>query len=238
MKIEVELKKKYFFSLLAVLIILSGSLIVYAYNSSPVDPSKFGHSANEVEVTLANGLIVNLGDAIENNIIINNLSSISDGLGNIHCSEGQMLVFELGSWTCFDAPASTTQNVTIKKFAKVYDCSWASCDSGQFLVGYSLGSCKAQAKNTTSVQVLEGGHCSSDYCYNIQIACSNTNETIQQYTSGGLYGQCLASSAGIASSARFPASISANICNCPSGFSIIRTGDFGTSSRAYSCYKN
>lgn len=68
MKIEVNLKKKYFFSLLTVLIVLSGALIVYAYNSSPADASKFGHSANELEVNIG-GTNYTLQQAISQGLI-------------------------------------------------------------------------------------------------------------------------------------------------------------------------
>lgn len=71
MKIEVNLKKKYFFSLLTILIVLSGALIVYAYNSSPGNASTFGHSANEIEVTLPNGNVVTLDYAVRNGLLGN-----------------------------------------------------------------------------------------------------------------------------------------------------------------------
>jgi hypothetical protein len=79
MKIEVDLKKNYFFSLLAVLIVLSGALIVYAYNSSPGDASKFGHSANELEVNIG-GVNYTLQQAISSGLLGNGSGGSSNAL--------------------------------------------------------------------------------------------------------------------------------------------------------------
>lgn len=82
MKIEVDLKKNYFLTLLAVLIVLSGALFVYAYNSNPGNPGTFGHSANELEVNIG-GTLYKLQDAIDAHLIGGAASTISFYAGTV-----------------------------------------------------------------------------------------------------------------------------------------------------------
>ncbi len=49
MKIEVNIRKKYFFIIISTLLVLSGLFAVYAYKSNPANPAVFGHTANEIE---------------------------------------------------------------------------------------------------------------------------------------------------------------------------------------------
>ena len=51
MKIEVNISKKYFFIILASILIAAGVFVVYAYGSGP--PSVIGHTGTEVDVTIA-----------------------------------------------------------------------------------------------------------------------------------------------------------------------------------------
>jgi hypothetical protein len=67
MKIEVNVEKKYFFGILAAVIILAGIIFGYAYGGS--QPQVMGHSAGELDIILANGSTVNLQTAITNNWI-------------------------------------------------------------------------------------------------------------------------------------------------------------------------
>lgn len=111
MKIEVNLKKKYFFTLLAVLIVLSGALVVYAYNSSPANPATFGHSANELEVTLPNGNNVTLDYAVRNGLLGNS----SSGAGTV----------SLGSCknACFSSGSGCDANFSSNADPKIFDCN-------------------------------------------------------------------------------------------------------------------
>src|SRR3989344_2362502 len=59
MKIEVNVKKRYFFALLGILLVLGGVFAVYAYNSNPPNPRVFGHTINEVD-----GITCNSGQAV------------------------------------------------------------------------------------------------------------------------------------------------------------------------------
>ena len=63
MKIEVNVRKKYFLTILATILVLAGGIVVWAYNSNPAEPAKFGHTANEVHVTVG-GQTLGLQDAI------------------------------------------------------------------------------------------------------------------------------------------------------------------------------
>jgi hypothetical protein len=67
MRIEVNIKKKYFFSILAVVLLIGAGLFVYAFGGN--SPQIMGHSAGELEITLANGTTVNFQTAITNNLI-------------------------------------------------------------------------------------------------------------------------------------------------------------------------
>ncbi len=49
MKLEVNIRKKYFFVIISTLLVLSGIFAVWAYRSNPANPSVFGHTANEIE---------------------------------------------------------------------------------------------------------------------------------------------------------------------------------------------
>lgn len=49
MKIEVEIGKKYFIGIVAVMLIIAGTFFVVSYNSVPANPAVFGHSADEIE---------------------------------------------------------------------------------------------------------------------------------------------------------------------------------------------
>jgi hypothetical protein len=48
MKIEVEIKKKYFLTIVGIILLLGVAGIGVAYNSNPADPAVFGHSADEI----------------------------------------------------------------------------------------------------------------------------------------------------------------------------------------------
>ena len=68
MKILVNINKKYFFGILVAMFLLIGVLVAFAYDSSfksnDVSPSVAGHSANEVNVKLSDG-VMSLQQAIE-----------------------------------------------------------------------------------------------------------------------------------------------------------------------------
>jgi hypothetical protein len=76
MKIEVNLRKKYFFSLLTILVIISGLFAVYGYNRSSGDPATMGHTSNELEVNIS-GTIYTLQDAINQGKLTGSASTIS-----------------------------------------------------------------------------------------------------------------------------------------------------------------
>lgn len=63
MKIEVNLEKKYFYSILAVIIIVGGVFVVNAYGTN--NPQVFGHSSGEVDVVVE-GTTKTLQNAIDN----------------------------------------------------------------------------------------------------------------------------------------------------------------------------
>jgi len=54
MKIEVNIEKKYFFTILVTLLIIGAGIFVYAFNSNPLQsanaPATFGHSGDETQV--------------------------------------------------------------------------------------------------------------------------------------------------------------------------------------------
>jgi len=66
MKLEVNIKKKYFFTILASVLILVAIIGTVAYGTN--NPSVFGHSAGEVEVTIG-GNNYTLQEAITQNLI-------------------------------------------------------------------------------------------------------------------------------------------------------------------------
>lgn len=66
MKLQVNLRKRYFVVFLAVALVLGGSLLAYAYGTS--SPSTFGHSAGEVDVTIGDTKYT-LQKAIDDNLI-------------------------------------------------------------------------------------------------------------------------------------------------------------------------
>ena len=56
MKIEVNITKKYVFIILGILLILTASVVVYAYGTS--NPAVFGHSGGEIEWPTGNYCII------------------------------------------------------------------------------------------------------------------------------------------------------------------------------------
>jgi len=76
MKIEVNLQKKYFFAILSAAVILAAVFGVYAYGTS--NPAVFGHTAEELAITLPNGSTSTLQQAITNNYIGGGGSSVSN----------------------------------------------------------------------------------------------------------------------------------------------------------------
>lgn len=59
MKININLEKKYAFLILGAVLLLAGVFAVWAYNSNPANPSKLGHTLNEVDgITCAAGQAV------------------------------------------------------------------------------------------------------------------------------------------------------------------------------------
>lgn len=75
MKIEVNVKKKYFFSILAAILIVGGILAVYAY----VNPAtKVGHDISEIDPVALNGFVVNATNvSIRNGLIDDYIASLS-----------------------------------------------------------------------------------------------------------------------------------------------------------------
>lgn len=62
MKIEVNVRKRYFFAILGVVLLLGIIGVVYAFGTN--NPAVFGHSAGEIEVILTDGSVTTLNDAI------------------------------------------------------------------------------------------------------------------------------------------------------------------------------
>ncbi len=62
MKFEVNISKRYFFAILSSILILAGTLVVYAYGTGP--GNVLGHTGNELDVTIA-GQPYNLQQAID-----------------------------------------------------------------------------------------------------------------------------------------------------------------------------
>jgi hypothetical protein len=85
MKIEVNLSKRFILKFLILIVIFAGVLLVYAYNSAvyPNPPNisynnsyksasqaeLFGHTSDEVNIRLKNGIVMTLQDAIDSGII-------------------------------------------------------------------------------------------------------------------------------------------------------------------------
>lgn len=67
MKLEVNIQKRYAFFIFTGILILASVFAVYAYKSGQA-PNVFGHSAEEVEITLGNGSVVNLQQLIANGL--------------------------------------------------------------------------------------------------------------------------------------------------------------------------
>jgi len=67
MKVELNIEKKYFFAILSTAVIFAAVIGVYAYGTST--PSVFGHTAEELAITLPNGSTSTLQQAITNNYI-------------------------------------------------------------------------------------------------------------------------------------------------------------------------
>ncbi|MEK6888931.1 MAG: hypothetical protein AABW80_02375 [Nanoarchaeota archaeon] len=81
MKIEVNVRKRYFFTAVSVLLILSVIGIGVAYNANQQGgiPAVFGHSADEVEITLPDGTVTNLSTAISTGKIITSSTGAESG---------------------------------------------------------------------------------------------------------------------------------------------------------------
>jgi hypothetical protein len=66
MRIEVNIEKKYFFGLLLIGLMVVGFVGVYAYNSVPANPSKMGHSVDEMDwskrIAMVNATKICLGN--------------------------------------------------------------------------------------------------------------------------------------------------------------------------------
>lgn len=62
--IKLSFSNKTFYTLIGVLAVLIISGIVYAYNSSPANPSVFGHTVNEIEFIKEDGSTQSLADYI------------------------------------------------------------------------------------------------------------------------------------------------------------------------------
>src|SRR3989338_938613 len=71
MKIEVNIKKKYFFAVFGAILLAVAVIGVRAYNPLGIggNPSTFGHSADELAITLPNGSVTTLSQAITNNYL-------------------------------------------------------------------------------------------------------------------------------------------------------------------------
>lgn len=100
MKIEVNITKTKLFVLIISLFVLGGMIFAFAYGTN--NPQVFGHSANEVEITLANGTVTNLQQAISNNLFndgqqINFISPVIVTANNTGIGR---------SWTTYDASSS------------------------------------------------------------------------------------------------------------------------------------
>ncbi|MBX4211941.1 hypothetical protein KW787_00595 [Candidatus Pacearchaeota archaeon] len=63
MKIEVKIEKRYALLIIGLLLVFGGVFAVYAFNSNPANPSKLGHSADEVQGTVVGGGMA-FGDAL------------------------------------------------------------------------------------------------------------------------------------------------------------------------------
>lgn len=66
MKIEINVSNKVFYSLILIMVLVTG-VGVYAYNSGK-NPSSFGHSGEEIEVTLPDGQKIKLNDFVSNTL--------------------------------------------------------------------------------------------------------------------------------------------------------------------------
>jgi len=99
MKIEVNLEKKYFLAILSAVVILAAVFGVYAYGTNT--PSVFGHSAGELAITLSNGSVTNLQNAITNNYIGGGGSAwrsvdLADTISKFNVQCAYMAVLKLG----------------------------------------------------------------------------------------------------------------------------------------------
>src|SRR3989344_5766094 len=98
MKIAINISKKYFFLILAGILILAGVIAVYAYNSGR-SPSVFGHSAEELEVNIS-GSPMTLQYAIDNNLI----GGSSSPIGKFGIIYSQNVTISFGGECGYDYP--------------------------------------------------------------------------------------------------------------------------------------
>ena len=90
MKVELNIEKKYFFAILSSVIILAAVFGVYAYGTNT--PSVFGHSAGELAITLSNGSVTSLQNAITNNYIGGGGGAGSTNVYNIGNISGNVFI--------------------------------------------------------------------------------------------------------------------------------------------------
>lgn len=99
MKIVVNIKKSYFFAIIAVLLIIGIVGIGYAYNSGRA-PSQFGHSSEEIEVNIPGVGVRTLNDAIQGGLIggsggtleVMKKSATNGGVTTLSCDPGYNIV--------------------------------------------------------------------------------------------------------------------------------------------------
>jgi len=108
MKLEVNLEKKYFFTLLALGLVLGLGIFVYAFNSNPLQnanaPATFGHSGDETQV-IVGGQPMTLQDAINLGKFGGSSLSIQD------CDAGKVLTKHNGVFSCETVGSGSGSNL-------------------------------------------------------------------------------------------------------------------------------
>lgn len=157
MKFEINIKKNYFFSVLAVVLIFGVVIGVYAFSPSgsftktKSQATALGHSSDEIVVNIG-GVDYTLQDAISQG----KLSALSSG--SITCSSGQAIqsISSNGTATCISISSTSsggttciingkTQSVGYICASSNYDCTVYTCTSSGLATGVISGACTGYA---------------------------------------------------------------------------------------------
>ena len=124
MKITFNIRKSHFYVLAALIVLAVGVAGVTAYRSGAA-PSEFGHSGEEIEVTLSDGTAMTLQDAIDTGRILGTqeetvLYDEPVYAGGLYATN-KMITFDSATFPVLD-PSATEVLVIVKNYGNTGDC--------------------------------------------------------------------------------------------------------------------